>query len=318
MRLLLDKHQVVSMSYEVLRSDIQWVASIDWDYCILDEGHTIKNAKSKIAAAAKQVRARHRLLLSGTPLQNNVLELWSLFDFLMPGFLGTERQFNATYGKSLQVRTECMLTCMPPLVHQQPCFLLSHIIASHRCYQQHKCTGCCNNSPLTCVCVCQEARSTGKRESRAAQAGLLALDGLHRTVMPFILRRTKEQVLSDLPPKIITDVYCNLSPLQQRLYEAFTSTEVSGMQGVTMVMWQCGSGCLANGCVSVHHQQQPQHRHCNRTARTLLQHCGTMLTQQTRKLLRPPTSLPPSSTSVPCAHIRCWCWTPTYLHTTQL
>lgn len=44
--------------------------------------------------------------------------------------------------------------------------------------------------------------------------------------MPFILRRTKEQVLSDLPPKIITDVYCDLSPLQMRLYEAFTGSQV--------------------------------------------------------------------------------------------
>ena len=45
-----------------------------------------------------------RLLLSGTPIQNHVLELWSLFDFLMPGFLGTERDFNAKYGKAVQVR----------------------------------------------------------------------------------------------------------------------------------------------------------------------------------------------------------------------
>ena len=47
-----------------------------------------------------------RLLLSGTPVQNHVLELWSLFDFLMPGFLGTEREFNAKYGKAVQVRQQ--------------------------------------------------------------------------------------------------------------------------------------------------------------------------------------------------------------------
>ena len=51
--------------------------------------------------AAKRIQAAHRLVLSGTPIQNSVLELWSLFDFLMPGFLGSERTFNAQYGKAL-------------------------------------------------------------------------------------------------------------------------------------------------------------------------------------------------------------------------
>ena len=55
----------------------------------------------RLTQAAKKVRAQHRLVLSGTPIQNNVLELWSLFDFLMPGFLGTERAFNGLYGKAL-------------------------------------------------------------------------------------------------------------------------------------------------------------------------------------------------------------------------
>lgn len=54
--------------------------------------------------ACKRVQAQHRLILSGTPIQNNVLELWSLFDFLMPGFLGSERQFNAKFGRAVQVR----------------------------------------------------------------------------------------------------------------------------------------------------------------------------------------------------------------------
>jgi TATA-binding protein-associated factor len=100
-RALFPRHNVVVMSYDALRKDTDELERVSWGYCVLDEGHVIKNTKSKIAEAAKRVRAEHRLILSGTPIQNNVLELWSLFDFLMPGFLGTERQFNANYGRPL-------------------------------------------------------------------------------------------------------------------------------------------------------------------------------------------------------------------------
>ncbi|CAG8635853.1 9967_t:CDS:2, partial [Paraglomus occultum] len=94
-------HDVVIMSYDIVRNDIDELADINWNYCILDEGHIIKNGKTKITKAVKAVKANHRLILSGTPIQNNVLELWSLFDFLMPGFLGTEKQFNERFGKPI-------------------------------------------------------------------------------------------------------------------------------------------------------------------------------------------------------------------------
>lgn len=147
-------------SYDVVRNDIDFFRNIKFNYCILDEGHVIKNGKTKLSKAVKQLTANYRIILSGTPIQNNVLELWSLFDFLMPGFLGTERQFAARYGKP--------------------------ILAS------------------------RDARSS----SREQEAGVLAMEALHRQVLPFLLRRMKEDVLQDLPPKIIQDYYCILSPLQ--------------------------------------------------------------------------------------------------------
>lgn len=92
---------VVITSYEVVRNDIGSLEDINWLYCILDEGHIIKNAKTKLTKAVKAIQAQHRLILSGTPIQNNVLELWSLFDFLMPGFLGTETSFNERFSKPI-------------------------------------------------------------------------------------------------------------------------------------------------------------------------------------------------------------------------
>ncbi|KAK8545550.1 hypothetical protein V6N13_066828 [Hibiscus sabdariffa] len=167
-----DKHNVVITSYDVVRKDADYLAQCLWNYCILDEGHIIKSAKSKITLAVKQLKAQHRLILSGTPIQNNIMDLWSLFDFLMPGFLGTERQFQATYGK-------------PLLVARDP-----------------KCS------------------------AKDAESGALAMEALHKQVMPFLLRRTKDEVLSDLPEKIIQDRYCDLSPVQLILYEQFSGSHV--------------------------------------------------------------------------------------------
>lgn len=156
---------IVVTSYDVARNDVDILVEHDYNYCVLDEGHIIKNAQSKSTCAVKRIRAEHRLILSGTPIQNNVLELWSLFDFLMPGFLGTEKTFQERFAKP---------------------------IAASR-----------NSKTLT----------------REQELGALALELLHKQVLPFMLRRLKEEVLADLPPKIIQDYYCEMSELQELLYK---------------------------------------------------------------------------------------------------
>ena len=165
------RYDAVVMSYDVVRNDIVALSQISWNYCILDEGHVIRSAKTKTTKAVKMIRANHRLLLSGTPIQNNVLELWSLFDFLMPGFLGTERTFHERFGKP--------------------------IIASR----------------------------DGKLSSKEQEAAALALEALHKQVLPFLLRRLKEDVLDDLPPKIIQDIECDLGDIQKQLYDDFSKEQ---------------------------------------------------------------------------------------------
>lgn len=64
-----DKHNVIITSYDVIRKDIDYLGKLLWNFCILDEGHIIKNTKSKITHAVKQLKAQHRLILSGTPIQ---------------------------------------------------------------------------------------------------------------------------------------------------------------------------------------------------------------------------------------------------------
>lgn len=167
----LESADIVITSYDICRNDNDFLSAMNWNYCVLDEGHLIKNPKAKITIAVKRLISNHRLILSGTPIQNNVLELWSLFDFLMPGFLGTEKVFLDRFAKPIA------------------------------------------------------ASRFGKSSSKEQEAGALAIEALHKQVLPFLLRRLKEEVLNDLPPKIIQNYYCDPSELQKRLFEDFTRKE---------------------------------------------------------------------------------------------
>lgn len=88
---------MIITSYEKVRSDIERLSQLKYFYIVLDEGHRIKNAKSKTTQAIKSLDGQRKLVLSGTPLQNKVSELWSIFDFLMPSFLEEEKVFNQKY-----------------------------------------------------------------------------------------------------------------------------------------------------------------------------------------------------------------------------
>lgn len=167
----LGKTDIVITSYDICRNDVDMLTPLNWNYLVLDEGHLIKNPRAKITLAVKRLLSNHRLILSGTPIQNNVLELWSLFDFLMPGFLGTEKVFLDRFAKPIA------------------------------------------------------ASRFSKSSSKEQEAGALAIEALHKQVLPFLLRRLKEEVLNDLPPKILQNYYCDLSELQKKLFEDFTKKE---------------------------------------------------------------------------------------------
>jgi SNF2 family DNA or RNA helicase len=145
------EHDVVLTTYGTLRRDADALSGVQFDYVVLDESQAIKNAASVSAKTTRVLNARHRLALSGTPIENHLGELWSLFEFLNPGLLGSAAAF-------------------------------------HRA-------------------------GTGERLDDEA----LAL--LSRGLRPFILRRTKEQVASDLPPKTEQTLYCELERPQRAMYD---------------------------------------------------------------------------------------------------
>ena len=87
-------HHIVLTTYGTLRRDALLLKDVDFEYAILDEAQAIKNAATAGAKAARLLRARHKLALSGTPVENHLGELWSLFEFLNPGLLGTSSAFS--------------------------------------------------------------------------------------------------------------------------------------------------------------------------------------------------------------------------------
>ncbi|XP_011805755.1 PREDICTED: DNA excision repair protein ERCC-6 isoform X1 [Colobus angolensis palliatus] len=82
-------HGILITSYSYIRLMQDDISRYDWHYVILDEGHKIRNPNAAVTLACKQFRTPHRIILSGSPMQNNLRELWSLFDFIFPGKLGT-------------------------------------------------------------------------------------------------------------------------------------------------------------------------------------------------------------------------------------
>ena len=153
------QHDLVLTTYPLLWRDIDALAAQPFHLLILDEAQMVKNAGSRSARALRKLQAPHLLCLTGTPLENHLGELWAQFDFLMPGFLGDARSFNARWRKPIEENGETL------------------------------------------------------------RAQLLS-----QRVRPFILRRRKQDVATELPPRTETILRVQLQGRQRELYEAVRTT----------------------------------------------------------------------------------------------
>ncbi len=115
-----ENFDVMITSYTLLQKDIEHYKATNFSYVILDEAQHIKNRGTRNAKSVKMVHAEHRLILSGTPIENSLDELWSLFDFLMPGFLGTYDRFLEKYirvsGKELTKNLDYLRKKVAPFI----------------------------------------------------------------------------------------------------------------------------------------------------------------------------------------------------------
>ncbi|MGL5632966.1 MAG: DEAD/DEAH box helicase, partial [Azovibrio sp.] len=95
-------HDVVLTTYPLLWRDSEILSSYEYHLLILDEAQTVKNSRSRSAGIVRQLKARHRLCLTGTPLENHLGELWAQFDFLLPGFLGDHKSFTRLWRNPIE------------------------------------------------------------------------------------------------------------------------------------------------------------------------------------------------------------------------
>jgi superfamily II DNA or RNA helicase len=109
--------EVIITSYALLRRDEEFLANLDLTYAILDEAQHIKNPMSATAAAAKRVKAKRRLALTGTPIENRLSEIWSIFDFVSPGLLGPLEKFESRFSRPIEAGDYKMAQRLRSTIH---------------------------------------------------------------------------------------------------------------------------------------------------------------------------------------------------------
>lgn len=192
------KHDIVLTTYGSIINDIREHQKHTYHYVILDESQAIKNAESQRFKAVRLLKSWNRLVLTGTPIENNTFDLYSQFNFLNPGFFGSVKHFKATFSDAID------------------------------------------------------------KEQDAETSQLLA-----KMIAPFLLRRTKAQVATDLPPKTEAVIMCEMEPEQRKVYDYFkeyykeklkeqiedegiNKSQVYILQGLTKLRQICNSTELAD------------------------------------------------------------------------
>lgn len=149
-----EKYDLVLTSYGITRLDVELLQRFYFNYIILDESQVIKNPTSNIAKAVRELKSRHKLVLTGTPIENTTLDLWSQMSFINPGILGTQTYFRNEFQTPIEKKAD---------------------------------------------------------EARSKKLGAV--------IKPFILRRHKSQVATELPEKSENVQYCEMTPDQEKRYE---------------------------------------------------------------------------------------------------
>ncbi|MEM7627046.1 MAG: DEAD/DEAH box helicase [Planctomycetota bacterium] len=192
-----DKSDLVVTSFGLMRRDIDQLKQIEFDYAVLDEAQAIKNPSSQSAKSARLLQANHRLALTGTPVENHLGDLWSIFEFLNPGMLGANARFSELVrGASSSAAAERLQV---PVDGETPDGVAPLDSNGE------------GDPDDTVDPFNTDAGATDPKADTVAQVAA--------ALRPFILRRTKTQVLDDLPAKTEQTIICEMEPAQRKVYD---------------------------------------------------------------------------------------------------
>jgi len=201
-------YDVIVTSFGLLRRDIDQLKETTFDYVVLDEAQAIKNPASQSAKAARLLKSRHRLALTGTPIENHLGDLWSIFEFLNPGMLGSNSRFGDLVrgvGAGQTAMSEGSITQSSADTElPSPQDEAARRVASGE------------GQPQTDAAQSDDEPEDPIAPEKQADPALAQVAAVLR---PFILRRTKGQVLKDLPPKTEQTLVCEMEPAQRKVYD---------------------------------------------------------------------------------------------------
>ena len=223
-------YDILITSYEIALLEKSVIKKISFNYIIIDEAHRIKNFQTRLAVYVRELKVNHRLLITGTPLQNNLEELWSLLNFLLPSVFTSNEEF-------VEIFDEKAILGIEIEAEEDGENNIEAVDASSTVAETDKTTEATTSTG--------QKNSTTSTADRASEKQEKLISKLRAIINPLFLRRLKSEAEKSIPPKNEIYLYAELTKVQRDLYKSLLLRDISALKNCTNSV-QTGIGKLLN------------------------------------------------------------------------